>query len=557
MGNCFCKKLNLEKQSNQVFSFDKEKLLPNIDIIEENSYTKFFQINKYKEINKIGVHHFSIPNDPYERLKWVYKFYKSNTIVGEYIKKAPKRTDSNLDMLIEYLKSYPSKDILTKYFMIYLWITSNISLDANNIKNSTSEISVEDIYNTGISNRKGYSKLFHKISKSMKLFSICIPGLVKTNFQNDLIEAKNMISSQKEISGQDFDEKVIFEESNHEWNVIDISGKFYFVECFLGSGYFNEWDEFTNKFNPLYFLSPAEFFIDNHYPIKSEWQLLEIEISKSKFENNTCLSILENYNELFKRDIQLINEVFPFIYYDSNNKKNYENEISIELTSPKTELVAYLNLKTTLNKDFTHILIDCDKNNIPSELKLQNNFNSKFNFQNLVLIEKDFIINNIKSLFDEVNLNYNNRNDIYNINVVLPFAGVFALSLYEIERTSNDGSEPQFSKAFEYLIQAKNLQATSNIGYPIQYINPSKLNYKLYQPKRYFLEKNSLIHFSISIKEEVCEVLIVQGNQINSLKLQNGMWEESIKIVDEEINLIVNLDDSKNNSIKLFSFHSF
>ncbi len=191
-------------------------------------------------------------------------------------------------------------------------------------------------------------------------------------------------------------------EPNHEWNVIEISGKFYFIDCNLGSGFIDEKDEFNFNLNPLYFLTPAEFYIDDHFPIKSEWQLLDKEISKITFEKKNFYKIIDNYNEIFKRNIHLINETLPVIFYDGNENINNYNEINLKFSCPKRDIYAFLKFKSCKNFNnnctiFSKTNWEKSKNNNFNNFNTGANYSSynkknneitDINFERLVFLEK-------------------------------------------------------------------------------------------------------------------------------------------------------------------------
>ncbi len=136
MGICLCNKKNQEIYLNQINTNNENSNYTRNKSIHKNSLIKFLKIFNYKEVNKLGEKHCNIPNDPYERIRFIYDFYLKNTNLQYYVDKAPVKNKSSLNDLIDYLKSYQSKDILTKYFLVYLWITRNICYDTNSLNGS-------------------------------------------------------------------------------------------------------------------------------------------------------------------------------------------------------------------------------------------------------------------------------------------------------------------------------------------------------------------------------------------------------------------------------------
>jgi len=360
-------------------------------------------------------------------------------------------------------------------------------------------------------------------------------------------------------------------EPNHEWNVIEISGKFYFIDCNLGSGFIDEKDEFNFNLNPLYFLTPAEFYIDDHFPIKSEWQLLDKEISKITFEKKNFYKIIDNYNEIFKRNIHLINETLPVIFYDGNENINNYNEINLKFSCPKRDIYAFLKFKSCKNFNnnctiFSKTNWEKSKNNNFNNFNTGANYSSynkknneitDINFERLVFLEKKLPKNNFNNIIDNAfeNFNYPEKIDEYDISIIIPYDGIFSLNFFEIE--SIEKMNINYKKSFEYIIEAKNVKNINYVGYPVQYINESKINYKLNSPKNYYLEKNTIVHFSITINEDVSMVSVIQDDINESLSFSNGVWEKSIKVYKNEIILVFKLTKDLNTFSKLFSFATY
>lgn len=63
---------------------------------------------------------------------------------------------------------------------------------------------------------------------------------------------------------------------NHNWNAVQIEGKWYLLDVTWASGYLSiAGDEFIRRYDPHYFLTPPEIFFRDHYPDDPRWTLLE------------------------------------------------------------------------------------------------------------------------------------------------------------------------------------------------------------------------------------------------------------------------------------------
>ncbi|MCW5520507.1 hypothetical protein J1N09_11690 [Aureitalea sp. L0-47] len=73
-------------------------------------------------------------------------------------------------------------------------------------------------------------------------------------------------------------------ESNHAWNIVTIDDEDYLVDSTWGAGYMNG-NRFVREVTDVYFLTPPEIFVRNHYPQDSRDSLLNEIIGKEDFLN--------------------------------------------------------------------------------------------------------------------------------------------------------------------------------------------------------------------------------------------------------------------------------
>jgi hypothetical protein len=62
---------------------------------------------------------------------------------------------------------------------------------------------------------------------------------------------------------------------NHSWNAVMLDGKWYLCDPTWSSGVATTENEFTPSYIDEYFLADPEWFILNHYPLNTQWTLLE------------------------------------------------------------------------------------------------------------------------------------------------------------------------------------------------------------------------------------------------------------------------------------------
>lgn len=159
---------------------------------------------------------------------------------------------------------------------IYTWITENIaySYEAQNTMSFsyTSEedrIRKQEIYREQLakvtlrSKRAvchGYSILFKKLCDNLNIKCEIVRGFGKS-FVSDI--------------ASEF-------QSNHAWNKVTVDGQEYLIDATWGAGGMNG-DRFERDVTYVYFFTPPEIFIKNHYPRNYADALLDKRISIKEF----------------------------------------------------------------------------------------------------------------------------------------------------------------------------------------------------------------------------------------------------------------------------------
>jgi len=241
---------------------------------------------------------------------------------------------------------------------IFRWIAENISYDTklskvNKPKSFTyrTEQELKDILeqaNNKIINdvlrRKkgvceGYSRLFKTLCHKAEIKTEIVKGYVKNLPQN----------IGKEINNQ----------SNHTWNAVYLSNKWYLIDVTWASGYTDmKVTKFTKKFRPSYFLiSPGKLILD-HYPDDNKWQLLNKKISKKQFFNLPLIKI-------------------GFLKYDISSFKPGQGVIK----SKRNEIIEF---EYTTQKDITTIYVHKNNDKYSQEsdfTKNKNNYTFGYSFK--------------------------------------------------------------------------------------------------------------------------------------------------------------------------------
>ena len=196
-------------------------------------------------------------SDPQKELKESQK-----ELIENILKNAPKRENSTFQELCNYLKlKTKNLNIIEKAWLVFRWMSQNIKFDKEGLSTGKYNCDPENFYKKGYTICEGYSKMYKNIGECLGLEIEKIYGYAK---------------------GAGFKINVDFKKINHVWNAIKINNEWYFIESTWGSGYIKG-EGYVQEFNPFYFCPNPSYFIKNHFPQDSKWQLLKKPISMKKY----------------------------------------------------------------------------------------------------------------------------------------------------------------------------------------------------------------------------------------------------------------------------------
>jgi transglutaminase/protease-like cytokinesis protein 3 len=152
--------------------------------------------------------------------------------------------------------------------IIYAWITQHISYDVvafhNAIENNSyPNVDPDQVLRDRTTICSGYSNLYQALAEAMNLESVIVTGYAKgATPAND----------------------VRFEQINHAWNSVRIDGAWYLLDATFGAGTVQN-NQFAFEYNPYYFATAPQQFLNNHYPEDQGWQLLAQTSTRAEFDN--------------------------------------------------------------------------------------------------------------------------------------------------------------------------------------------------------------------------------------------------------------------------------
>lgn len=188
---------------------------------------------------------------------WLYSKLEDNTVIKvilnyiyteEQVELYKQQIDKSLEDLLEKCQNY--KTDYEKALLTYEWLVTNISYDDTNKEDKQSIISALINKNTVCA---GYAKSYSYI-----LTKIGIPNVVVIGTHD---------------------------KENHAWNIIQINGKFYFVDVTGGDSY----DDSTNEIVYQYFMfTTNEAISDNYVTNNKVTNLVETEKQDGYFIRNNA-----------------------------------------------------------------------------------------------------------------------------------------------------------------------------------------------------------------------------------------------------------------------------
>jgi hypothetical protein len=160
----------------------------------------------------------------------------------------------------------------------------------------------------------------------------------------------------------------------HQWNSVKIDSSWYLLDITWSNGYVNLNNQFVKQFSELYYLKNNEYFIKDHLPLDSMWQLTTSPYSKNFFFSNdtTHRYFFKNFNykdsiAKFLNLTQEDREIQEFINYSRFDSLNLQFKKNVDVILFNKAIEKY-NISTIYYDDFvTYYNNELIKN--PTKLK--------------------------------------------------------------------------------------------------------------------------------------------------------------------------------------------
>jgi transglutaminase/protease-like cytokinesis protein 3 len=139
-----------------------------------------------------------------------------------------------------------------KSYVVFKWECENIEYDAESyFLGQDVDCTPEGVFRNGKTFCSGFSRFFQNVASHLGLNVLCVKGYAK---------------------GVGYQPGNKMEETNHEYNVVNIGGNWFVIDCTWGAGHI-EGKSYVKEFNEFFFLADPELIIKTHFPSEEKWQL--------------------------------------------------------------------------------------------------------------------------------------------------------------------------------------------------------------------------------------------------------------------------------------------
>lgn len=173
------------------------------------------------------------------------------------VKNIPAEYESSPKMVAEYIASRESDPFL-RVKALHDYVANHVAYDIKALRRGDyPPQDAETVFRTGMGVCAGYANLLSEMGR----------------YSGDEIVY---------VSGHSRGENGEVAGGGHAWNAAKIEGKWYLLDATWDAGHVNG-DTFTREYTTNYLFTPPRFFIHDHFPKNSSWQLMEQPITRGEF----------------------------------------------------------------------------------------------------------------------------------------------------------------------------------------------------------------------------------------------------------------------------------
>ena len=495
-----------------------------------------------------------IPNKLLDRLNFLKSIFNSKKFLDFYKEieekfNVDKNKKPSLNEISDFILNY--NDIhgeIDQFAMIFYFICNYLEYDVNINefkKENKTEQKAENVYRKKKGLSEGFCNLFEYFCKKKNLRFRRINGYSKflnfneknsSIFNSSIFNSTSFISTTNKLTSNN---KIL--ENNHCWNAIFIKGKWYFIDCLMGSGgtieKFNNLpgnNSKNNFFNPFYFLTPPEYLIITHIPYNDDWQYIPKTINDVQFMRRQFLNLGEFYKSIYDKNISFLSHDYPLItHYEKENLiiklKSEDIIIQAELFyKQKNSKISEVKISSD-DDDFNMILIEPsfpifgEYNLIISARDVDSNeiiYNKLLEYH--IKIKDNSKFNYFEKYKEKINFYRNKRPETF---VALP-----KLNLNRDFNLNQHLNQPKIINDYSKIFPSKNNKK-------ICFDND---NSYIIEPRNLVLRVGEDFKFKIRVKN-ANHVCVVDGRKFNFLRrTDENTFEGQVEINNENVCLCCN-----------------
>ena len=519
--------IQIEEEKNETENKTNIKKLQQIKIPKDSNkmkkiISKLIKIKKFIFIKQ----KINIPNLYINRIEFIKKlFYDEDKIFT--IKNFSNSTNFNV---IGNFFQTNFKNIIEISSAIILFIYTHYQIEIKNLLSSTinqnENRTVKQILE---------SKIINTIDELYSFYQeICNYSSVKIDVIEGLIKLKGY--------------KIGDSLYHHKWCAIDYGfDKYYFFDVFNVLGNYNlKTNSFEKDLKPFYFLTPNEFFIEDHraYDIKylynSNSNNTKNIINIKEFSRKSLIEYEPFYHNVFKYDIKLLSHAFQNINYD-------QEEIIIKLCIKNFEIIVNCNVNEKEIPEENIEIKNSEESTINLDIKL------KFindGLYNLMIYGK--LLNSIDEKLFLLNYKINYKKSKKLILPIIPLKAINTLKHMRVNSTLHMKVFKSKNKKENIFREKKLTKSESDFANRMKLKCFDNKGAFCFEPHNKFLKIGQNQRFKVKVMDAKF-VFVLDGRKWNILKKsENGLYEGNFVIKNE--NIVICALKSNNIYTEIFEF---
>jgi len=171
--------------------------------------------------------------------------------------------ERSIDSVGAYIRAHASSE-LDRAKAVHDYVATRVAYDVPALTGHRPPQDPDTVFRTHMGVCEGYARLFHSLAGEAGLTSRYVVGDARTS--GDPAEGEP-----------------------HAWNAVQIEGAWYLLDVTWDAGGVRG-ETFEARYSTLYFLTPPDVFVADHFPDRRGWQLRAEPISRGEFHRQPILS---------------------------------------------------------------------------------------------------------------------------------------------------------------------------------------------------------------------------------------------------------------------------